>query len=179
MQNIWKRIGVKPKGEDGKSVRELDQFIQIHGIQGRIIKLSVPTPTVETAAEAIGTTVDKIVKSLLFLIDGQPTLVISPGTQHIDRRSLAKHFDVGRKRVKLADAEKVLELTGFEVGSVPPFGHRQTLSVILDENIFLQSIDYAGGGSRDALLEISPEEILRVTSATVINLHTDAEVKID
>ena len=156
---------------------DIEQYIQRRGIQGKVINLSVPTPTVETAADAIGTTVDKIVKSLLFLIDGQPTLVISPGTQRVDRKRLAKHFGVGRKRVKLANAETVLELTGFEVGAVPPFGHQSKLSVILDKTILQQSVVYAGGGSTEALMEISPNEIVRVTGATILDLHADVEDK--
>jgi Cys-tRNA(Pro) deacylase len=153
----------------------LEQFLQAHGIQGTLIPLSVPTPTVETAAEAIGTTPDRIVKSLLFLIDERPVLVISSGTDRIERRNLAKHFHVGRTRVKLADAGTVLSITGYEVGAVPPFGHKQQLDVILERRVFQQPVVYAGGGSIESLLEIAPEEILRVTHATVLDLHDDVE----
>jgi Cys-tRNA(Pro) deacylase len=151
----------------------LEQFMQNQGIMGRIINVSVPTLTVETAAEAVGTTPEKIVKSLLFLVDGRPTLVVSSGTSRVDRKKLAKYFDIGRERVKLADPETVRALTGYEVGAVPPFGHRQTLDVILEESIFKQSSVYAGGGSTQALLEITPKEILRVTKAEILNLHVE------
>ena len=151
---------------------DLDNYIQKLGIQAKLLKLSVPTPTVESAAEAVGTTVDKIVKSLLFLIDGQPTLVISPGTQRVDRKRLANHFKVSRKRVKLANAETVMEITGYEVGAVPPFGHPSKLSVILEPSVLEESVVFAGGGSIDTLLEISPQEILRVTDATILELHS-------
>jgi Cys-tRNA(Pro) deacylase len=152
-------------------VTDIEKYIATKGIEGKVLHLSTLTPTVETAAEAIGTTVDKIVKSLVFLIDGQPTLVISPGTRHVDRKRLAKHFGIGRKRVKLANAETVQDLTGFEVGAVPPFGHKTELSVILDKEILGQPIVYAGGGTTTALLEITPTEILRVTGATVLDFQ--------
>jgi Cys-tRNA(Pro) deacylase len=151
----------------------LEQFIVSQGIQGRIIKLSVPTPTVETAAEAVGTTVDRIVKSLLFIIEGQPTLVITSGTKRVDHKKIAQFFGVSRKRVKLADPQTVLTVTGYDVGAVPPFGHPQRLTVILEESIFQQELVYAGGGSIKALLEINPQEILRVTGAIVLNLQSD------
>jgi Cys-tRNA(Pro) deacylase len=155
------------------SMEALERFIESQGIQGKIIKLNVPTPTVETAAEAVGTTPDRIVKSLLFLIEEQPTLVITPGTDRVDRKKIAQHFGVSRKRVKLADPQTVLEVTGYEVGAVPPFGHLREISVILEERIFRQDFVYAGGGSKEALLEVKPEDIARVTGAAVLNLQMD------
>jgi Cys-tRNA(Pro) deacylase len=152
----------------------LEGFIKVHGIQGRIVRLNVPTPTVESAANAVGTTADRIVKSLLFLVEGQPTLVITPGTDRVDNKKIAKHFGVSRKRIKLADPQTVLAVTGYEVGAVPPFGHHRNLSVILEERIFQQELVYAGGGSKEALLEVKPEEILRVTNAVVLDLQADS-----
>jgi Cys-tRNA(Pro) deacylase len=153
---------------------DIEKYMQRSGIIGKVLHLSVPTPTVETAAQAIGTTVEKIVKSLVFLMDGEPILVISPGTRRVDRKRLARHYGIGRKRVKLANAETVLTLTGFEVGAVPPFGHKTTLSVVLDKTILQQPVVYAGGGTTEALLEISPTEILRVTGATVLDFQEEA-----
>lgn len=156
------------------NMETLEKYMQSEGIVGKLIKLSVPTPTVETAAEAVGTTPEKIVKSLLFLVEGFPTLVISSGTDRVDRRKIAKYFGIGRKRVKLADPEKVRDLTGYEVGAVPPIGHPQTIKVILERRIFEQSCIYAGGGSTQALLEITPDEILRVTKAEVLDLRVES-----
>ena len=151
----------------------LEKFIKVHGIQGEIVRLKVPTPTVESAAHAVGTTVDRIVKSLLFLIEGQPALVITPGTDRVDKKKIAEHFGVSRKRIKLADPQTVLAVTGYEVGAVPPFGHHRNLSIILEERIFQQELVYAGGGSKETLLEVKPEEILRVTNAVVLNLQVE------
>jgi Cys-tRNA(Pro) deacylase len=161
------------------SIEALKRFIEIQGIQGRIIEVDVPTPTVETAAEAVGTTPDRIVKSLLFLIEDQPTLVITPGMDRVDRKKIAQYFGVSRKRVKLADPQTVQAVTGYEVGAVPPFGHHQRISVILEERIFQQDFVYAGGGSTEALLEVKPEEIARVTDAIVLNLQSDPQEKPD
>jgi Cys-tRNA(Pro) deacylase len=157
----------------------LELFIQSRGIKGRVIRLDVPTQTVEKAAQAVGTTADRIVKSLLFLIESQPVLVITPGTQRVDYKKIAKHFSVNRKRIKFADPEMVLAVTGYEVGAVPPFGHQQSISIILEESTFQQELVYAGGGSKDALLEIKPEEILRVTGAVILNLRVGSKMEPD
>jgi prolyl-tRNA editing enzyme YbaK/EbsC (Cys-tRNA(Pro) deacylase) len=95
----------------------------------------------------------------------------------VDNKKIAKHFNVSRKRIKLADPQTVLAVTGYEVGAVPPFGHHSKLSVILEERIFQQELVYAGGGSKEALLEVRPEEILRVTNAVVLNLQVDSQME--
>lgn len=155
------------------SVEALERFIQTHAIQARIINLSVPTPTVETAADALQTTPDRIVKSLLFIVEDLPVLVITSGKYRVDPKKLARHFNVGRRKVLLTDPETVLSITGYQVGAVPPFGHRQSVEVVLEQSIFDQELIYAGGGSNQSLMEVTPNEILRVTGAAILDLHMD------
>ena len=59
----------------------LETFIQASQLGAQVIQIDVPTPTVETAAIAVGTSPSKILKSLLFLVDGKPMLVIASGLQ--------------------------------------------------------------------------------------------------
>lgn len=150
----------------------LEKFIHENGVRGQLIHINVPTPTVESAAAAVGTSPDKVIKSLIFLVDGNPVLVIASGIQKVDRRTIAKHFEVGRKKVKLADADTVQTVTGFVVGAVPPIGHLTPLTVVIDEQVLGHDLVYGGGGGIDKLLEIDPKEILNYTNATAIDLHT-------
>ncbi len=150
----------------------LEKFIHENGVRGQLIHINVPTPTVESAAAAVGTNPDKVIKSLIFLVDGNPVLVIASGIQKVDRRTIARHFEVGRKKVKLADADTVQSVTGFVVGAVPPIGHLTPLTVVIDEQVLGHDLVYGGGGGIDKLLEIDPKEILNYTNATAIDLHT-------
>jgi prolyl-tRNA editing enzyme YbaK/EbsC (Cys-tRNA(Pro) deacylase) len=149
-------------------------FMQSRSIPGEIISLDVPTPTVETAAQAVGTHPKQIVKSILFIIDTRPVLTITCGTAYVDRRAIADLYSVGKKRVKLAPPEVVLEVSGYEVGAMPPFGHRQPLTTLLDHRVLELSEVYAGGGAENALLRLSPQEILRVSGAQVMDLVGEA-----
>lgn len=149
----------------------LKTFIQGLHINAEVIEIDTPTPTVEAAAEAVGTQPEKILKSLLFLIDNKPILVIASGTLRVDRKALAKHFQVGRKRVKLADANTVQAVTGYEVGGVPPIGHLTSLRMVIDEQALKYDLVYGGGGGINSLLSIDPQEIVSFTGAEPINLH--------
>lgn len=151
-------------------VPELQAYMRAHGVQGEILHLEVPTPTVETAAQAVNARPEQIIKSILFIIDDQPVLAIACGLATIGRRAIADLYGVGRKRVKLATPERVLEISGYEVGAMPPFGHRQPLSTLIDPRVLEQSEAYAGGGAENALVRLNPQAIQRVTQAKILDL---------
>jgi prolyl-tRNA editing enzyme YbaK/EbsC (Cys-tRNA(Pro) deacylase) len=149
---------------------DLAAFIEQRGIEAEILRLPVDTPTVEDAARAMGTTPDQIVKSLLFLIDGSPTLVIACGPNLISRRRLAAYFRLSPKRIKLANPEATFAASGYAVGALPPFGHRQLLPTLIDRQVLARGRVFAGGGAIRALLRIQAQEIARVTQATPLDL---------
>ncbi len=151
-------------------VAELKAFMQAHGVQGEILHLDVPTPTVETAAQAVNARPEQIIKSILFMIDEQPVLAIASGLATIGRRPIADLYSVGKKRVKLAPPQVVLDISGYEVGAMPPFGHRQPLSTVIDRRVIELPQAYAGGGAENALVRLVPGEIQRVTGAKVLDL---------
>lgn len=151
-------------------VSDLQAFMQSRGIQGEILRLDVPTPTVETAAQAVNARPEQIIKSILFIIDGQPVLAIACGLSTIGRRAIADMYGVGKKRVKLATPEMVLDISGFEVGAMPPFAHRQPLRTLIDRRVLDVSTAYAGGGAENALVRLDPRDIQRVTGAKVLDL---------
>jgi prolyl-tRNA editing enzyme YbaK/EbsC (Cys-tRNA(Pro) deacylase) len=153
------------------SAADLQAYMQAEGIQGEIVFLDAPTPTVEKAAEALGAVPDQIVKSILFLVAGKPVLGLSCGLDLIDQRVVARIYGTNRKQVKLADAETVLAITGYPVGTVPPFGHLQPIEALLDEKVLAQKVVYAGGGAHNALVRLSAAVLPKVTRASVLDLR--------
>lgn len=151
---------------------DLEAYMQENDIPGEILHLDVPTPTVAAAAQAVGTQPERIVKSILFLVAGLPVLAITCGQIYVDRRALAGVYSVGRKKVKLANPETVLKETGFEVGAMPPFGHRDPLPTWIDERVLEQPEVFAGGGAENALVRLAPADIVHVTQARVLDLLT-------
>jgi prolyl-tRNA editing enzyme YbaK/EbsC (Cys-tRNA(Pro) deacylase) len=153
---------------------DLKAFIAGHNLRAELVQLSVPTPTVEAAAAAVGVGASQIVKSLLFWAGPNPVLVVASGTTTVDRRTLAVFFGVGRKQIKLMQAADVLAISGYPVGGVPPFGHLQEIKTLMDEEILLEEQVYAGGGAEHTLMRISPLEIQQVTQATLLELRAPA-----
>ena len=150
--------------------QHLRHFVAEHHIEAEIIHLDVDTPTVADAAAAVGVTPAQIIKSVLFLADGQPVLAIANGLARIDWKRLADHLGVSRRRLKTADATQVEAITGYVVGSVPPFGHRQRLHTVLEAGVLAQEEVYGGGGEIHALMRLATAELRRVTSAEIASL---------
>jgi len=149
---------------------DLAHYIATHHIAAELVPMSVQTPTVAAAAAALGVEPGQIIKSLLFLVHGEPVLVIASGEAMVEREVLAQRFSVGKKQIKLADAETVLRITGYPVGGVPPFGHLHPSPTLLDQAVLAWEFVYGGGGDEWTLLRIAPKELARVTAAKWIAL---------
>jgi prolyl-tRNA editing enzyme YbaK/EbsC (Cys-tRNA(Pro) deacylase) len=136
------------------------------GVPVRLLRPGVPTPTVPAAAAAVGVPPEQVLKSLVVLIDGEASLVIAAGPQRLSYPRMAAAFGTTRRRVRFADAAEALAATGFPVGAMPPFGHRRPLPTWVDRAGVAPGLTVvAGGGARDALLELRTDDLLRVTEA--------------
>ena len=151
----------------------LARFIEDEKITASIIYLEQPTKTVMDAAAALAARPEQIVKSVLFLANEEPVLAITNGLSRIQYKVLADFLGISRRRLKMADAAQVLAITGYVVGSVPPFGHRQPIRVVVDAAVHQLPYAhiYAGGGETNALLQIAPAELGRAIQATAESAH--------
>jgi Cys-tRNA(Pro) deacylase len=150
--------------------KDLQCFINENQITAEILPMEADTPTVPAAARALGVKEEQIIKSLVFLVDGQPALIIGNGTRKVDNRQIARHFGVGRKRVKMARPDQALEITGYVVGAMPPFGYQARLKTIVDPGVMAHTEIFGGGGEINAMLHLTPEELLRVTGAEIVTV---------
>jgi prolyl-tRNA editing enzyme YbaK/EbsC (Cys-tRNA(Pro) deacylase) len=147
----------------------LSQFITSQNIAAKIVILPGNTPTVAAAAAVLGVMPEQIIKSVLFLADEEPVLVINNGLSRISWKKLADHLGISRRRVKTASAEQVQDITGYTVGSVPPFGHYQPLRTVVATAVYDQTEVYGGGGEIYALLRLTTAELQRVVGDAPIS----------
>lgn len=133
------------------------------GVRARPRRFDRSTATAEEAAAAVGCQLGQIVKTLLFLADERPTLVLVAGDRRVDPAALAQILGVRRKRLRMASPEEVLARTGFAVGGLPPVGHTGTYDVVLDESLRRFRRLWAAAGTPDAVFETSPDELAEIT----------------
>jgi prolyl-tRNA editing enzyme YbaK/EbsC (Cys-tRNA(Pro) deacylase) len=147
---------------------DLQRFLDQHQIAASILRMQEHTPTVPDAARALGVEAAQIIKSLVFIIKSEPLLVINNGLAKVDRGKIATHLGIGKKQVKFATAEQALALTGYIVGSMPPFGHHQKLPTLIDPAVLAWEIIFGGGGDIDAMMRLTSKELIRVTGADIL-----------
>lgn len=152
------------------SSADLQRFIEAQQIEATILPMAEHTPTVPDAARALGVEPEQIIKSLVFWVYEEPLLVINNGLAKVDRRKIADWLGVGKKQVKFASAEQALEITGYIVGSMPPFGHRRKLRTLIDPAVTKVEIIYGGGGDIDAMMRLTSIELLRVTEGELVRV---------
>lgn len=147
----------------------LEAFLTRQGVQARLLRLEQPTRTVAQAAQALGVSPRCIVKSLLFRnADGTCVLAVVRGDQRVDRVLLAAA--IGCDQLTLAPAEHVVTVTGYPAGATPPVGHATPVPVIVDPAVLEEPVVYGGGGDDHTMLEIRPEDIVRVSGARVVRI---------
>ena len=143
------------------------------GLNITIKEFQASTRTAEDAAKAIGCAVGQIVKSLLFVVDGQPIIALISGDNRLDEKKLSALRHVGRKKVKRAGAETARQATGFAIGGVPPFGHKNQLPTYIDEDFKQFDIIWAAAGTPNAVFPITPADLIQVTQGVVADLKID------
>lgn len=154
-------------GGDADGPARVAEALRARGLPAPIERFPEGTATAQDAANALGCELGQIVKTLILLADGRPTAALVAGDRQADTAALAKLLGVSRKRLKLARAERVLELTGYRVGGVPPVGLPGEWDVIADDSLLRFTRVWAAAGASDALFGAGTEELLAATGAQV------------
>jgi prolyl-tRNA editing enzyme YbaK/EbsC (Cys-tRNA(Pro) deacylase) len=128
---------------------------------------SESTATAVEAAAAIGTSVERIVKSLVFAAGEQPVLVLASGPNRVDVTRVGQLVGAPLRR---ASADQVRAWTGFAIGGVPPVGHTPPLLTFLDEDLMQYDQVWAAAGTPNAVFAIAPAELARITQAMVVEV---------
>lgn len=121
------------------------------------------TRTAADAARAIGCQVAQIVKSLVFIADGQAVVALVSGIDRLDPERLAA--ELGATDVRRADGDEVRAATGYPIGGVPPLGHAVEMAVLIDERLFAHDEVWAAAGLPDAVFRASPPALAAASGA--------------
>lgn len=128
------------------------------------------TRTAADAAIAVKCGIGQIAKSIVFKTKTtqKPVLVIASGINRISEGKIAKILKEG---VEKADADFVLEKTGYTIGGVPPAGHKELLLTFIDEDLLKFQEIWAAAGSAHAVFKLTPEELIKISKGQIIDSH--------
>ena len=142
--------------------------LEAAGSSSRVLELDGSTRTADEAAATLGVEVAQIVKSLVFVADGEPVLMLVPGDRRVDTAKAQSFLEADH--FERADADMVREATGFPIGGVPPVGHSSELLTLLDTGLGRHEVLWAAAGTPRAVFATSEEELLMLTAGVAAEL---------
>ena len=138
------------------AVEKVKEFFAGYGIEDRVQEFDVSSATVDLAAQALGCEPCRIAKTLSFLVDGKPILVVAAGDAKIDNPKYKARF--GTKAVMLTP-DQAVTLVGHAVGSVCPFAVNEGVAVYLDISLKRFATVFPACGSSSSAIELTIPEL--------------------
>jgi prolyl-tRNA editing enzyme YbaK/EbsC (Cys-tRNA(Pro) deacylase) len=150
------------------SAQRVQDVLAAAGLATAIIEYDTPARTSAEAARVLGCAVGQIAKSLVFrAVSGRPVLVIASGANRVDETKVAAQIG---EAVGKADAAFVRESSGNAIGGIPPLGHAQPLTTLIDRELLRYDIVYAAGGTPHAMFPLRPTDLVRVSRGTIADV---------
>lgn len=153
--------GIPATNGDEERIARVRAALAALGHDARIVVAPEGTHTAANAAAVAACELGQIVKTLAVYAGGAPLLALVAGDRRLDDRLIAARFGVGRKQIKMANAEQVLALTGYPVGGVSPFGLPTPLPVLLDASFQRFDVVWVAAGTASAICPIPLDDLIR------------------
>ena len=143
------------------SIEKVKEYFKQFGIENKIIELSQSSATVELAAIALGCEGQRIAKTLSFLVEEKPILVVAAGDAKIDNKKYKTFFNAKAKMITFEEVEKYI---GHAVGGVCPFGINPDVKVYLDDSLKRFNTIFPACGSSNSAIELTNDELEKYSS---------------
>ncbi|MBQ7460501.1 MAG: YbaK/EbsC family protein [Oscillospiraceae bacterium] len=138
------------------SIEKATAYLEAKGLADRIIIPEEKSPTVLAAAAALGCEPGMIAKSLSFIQNGRPVLILAEGMARIDNPKYKSRFGC---KATMIPAEDVEALIGHAVGGVCPFGANGDVAVYLDVSLKKHGVVYPAAGNDQSAVRLTIEEL--------------------
>jgi len=143
------------------SLEKVKKHLQKYGLENRIMEFSVSSATVKEAAEALSCKEEEIAKTLSFVVNDEPILIVVAGDKKIDNSKYKAEFHAKAKMIPFEDVEKTI---GHEVGGVCPFGINENVTVYLDVSLKRFTSIYPACGSHNSAINLTIEELEKTSN---------------
>jgi len=148
---------------DHPAVARVRAALETAGSPADVVWLDEAAGTAALAADALGIEVGAIANSLVFLLDGEPLLVLTSGAHRVDTAWLGEQLG---GRITRADADRVKDATGQVIGGVAPVGHPAPIRTVVDVALAMHPEVWAAAGHAHTVYRTTFDELVRVTGGT-------------
>ena len=145
------------------SIEKVTAFFADFGMESQILEFPVSSATVALAAEALQCEPCRIAKTLSFLVNDRPILIVAAGDTRIDNAKYKSQFGA---KAKMLTPEQATELVGHAVGGVCPFAVNPDGTVYLDVSLKRFETVFPACGSSNSAIELTIAELEKYSSFT-------------
>ena len=138
------------------------KWLDERGYSDRITEHIETIDTVEHAAQQIGCSEAEIAKTLSFMVDDKPVIVVMAGDGRVNSSKFKAQFHT---KPSMVPRDRVEELTGFAPGGVCPFGVPSDIPVWLDVSMKRFAYIHPAGGNEFASVKLTPDELEKASEA--------------
>lgn len=138
------------------AIEKVRAYFRELGIEDKVQELEESSATVELAALALGTEPGRIAKTLSFMVNENPILIVTAGDVKIDNAKYKKHFGA---KAKMLTPDEAIHLIGHAVGGVCPFAVNEGVTIYLDESLKKYETVYPACGSSNSAIELTIDEL--------------------
>ena len=132
------------------------EYMNARGYGERVRHLNESSATVALAAKALSVTEGEIAKTLSFMLDGSPILIVMAGDVKTDN---AKYRAAFGSKAKMLTPDEAIALVGHAVGGVCPFAVNEGVKVYLDESLRRFTTVFPACGSSSSAIELTIPEL--------------------
>ena len=132
-----------------------------YNMEDRIMVFDTSSATVKEAAEAIHCKEQEIAKTMSFLVEEDPIVIVVAGDVKVDNSKYKQEF---HKKAKMVPAEDLINIIGHEMGGVGPWGLKDNVKVYLDESLKRFDYVYPACGSHNSAIKVTIEELEKTTN---------------
>lgn len=145
------------------AIDKVRAYFRQFGMEDRVREFEVSSATVELAAQALNCEPRRIAKTLSFLVEDKPILIVAAGDAKIDNHSYKAQFAT---KAKMLTPEQVDALVGHGVGGVCPFAVNEGVAVYLDQSLKRFETVFPACGSASSAIELTIPELERYSGYT-------------
>lgn len=145
------------------SIVKVREYFKQYGMENKILEFEESSATVELAAQAVGCEPKRIAKTLSFLVEEKPILIVAAGDAKIDNSKYKAFFHT---KAKMLSRDEVENLIGHNVGGVCPFGINEGVTVYLDESLKRFETVFPAAGSSNSAIQLTIPELEKYSAST-------------
>lgn len=143
------------------SLKRAKEYLKQYNLENEVMEFDVSSATVALAAEAIGCKEQEIAKSLSFIVEDKPILIIVAGDAKVDNAKYKAEFHCKAKMIAFDDVEGMV---GHAAGGVCPFGVNEDVKIYLDTSLKKCETVYPACGTSNSAIKLAVEQLEQITN---------------